>query len=40
MVNIAHMGGQNNEGKGPLGRPSSRVAGNIKTTSEAAMSAI
>jgi hypothetical protein len=21
MVNIAHMGGQNNESKGPLGRP-------------------
>jgi len=33
MVNIAHMGEQNNEGKGPLGRPSSRVVDNMKTTS-------
>jgi len=33
MVNIAHMGGQNNESNCPLGRPLSRVVDNIKTTS-------
>jgi hypothetical protein len=40
MVNIAHMGGKNNEAKCPLGRPFSRVVDNIKTTSYVAMSAI
>ena len=32
MVNVAHMGEQNNEGKSPLGRPS-RVVDNMITTS-------